>query len=130
MSTVVAQPDQLEVAEKALRWVFPDLKFDRTQITPDAALYSFRVLRKVNLGARVAYGLYQLTQLPLNVREWSDIPQEIFSAVKDALEDPGKSMKSRIALALIALQHERLLQYHLRDPETFPCPDFSDLSLW
>ena len=72
----------------------------------------------------------KLTQLPLNVRSWSDIPKEVFDGAKEAVKEPQKSMKSRSAIALIALQHQRLMQWHLKDPETHPCPDFSDLSLW
>jgi hypothetical protein len=128
--TMVAQPDELAAADFALRWVFPDLKFERNQITPDAALYGFRVMRKVDIGSRAAYGLFQLTTLPLKVTTWSDIPKEIYQAVREAMKDPRKPMKSRVALAFIALQHQRLLQYHLNDPETHPCPEFSDKSLW
>jgi hypothetical protein len=124
------RPDDLEAAEFALRWVFSDLRFAQDQVTPEAALYAFRVMKKVDVGSRAAYGLFQLTQLPLNVRSWSDIPREIYGAVREAMKQPGKPMKSRIALAFIARQHQRLLQHHLNDPETHPCPDFSDKSLW
>jgi hypothetical protein len=29
-------------------------------------------------------------------------------------------------LAFIAWPHQRNLQLHLREPETYPCPDFRD----
>jgi hypothetical protein len=58
-------------------------------------LYAFRVMKKVDVGSRAAYGLFQLTQLPLNVRSWSDIPREIYGAVREAMKQPGKPMKSR-----------------------------------
>lgn len=130
MNASKPSPDRLEAAEAALRWVFPDLQFQPGQITPAAAVDAFRVLKKVDRGSRIARGLFELVQLPLNARSWSDIPEAVWDAAKEALKEPGHSMKSKVAVALIALQHERLMQWHLRDPENHPCPDFASYSLF
>ena len=118
-------PEQLQAAEGALSWVYPDLKFERSQITTDAALFAFVVMRKVNIGARAAYGMFKLYSL-VPPGKWSAIPKQVTKAVLAALQKPGKSLKSQIALAFIAWPHQRNLQLHLREPETYPCPDFRD----
>ena len=131
MSTVTElTEEQMNLASDALRGVFDDLKFLATQITPDAAADAFRAMRKLDHGSRVARGLFELVTLPISVRAWSDIPKELWGALKEALAEPGKSVKSRIGIALIVLQHKRLMQKHLDDPETFPCPEFHQASLW
>jgi hypothetical protein len=120
-------PEQAAAAEAALRYVFPDLRFRREQITLDAAKFAFEVLRRVDLGARAAYGLFKLYEGTLVVTEWSDIPKAVYDAAKEASAHPDRPMKSRIALAFIAWTLQRLMQKHLDDPETFPCPDYSGL---
>ena len=121
-------PEQAAAAEAALRFVFPDLKFQREQITLDAAKFALEVLRRVDVGARAAFGLFKLYQGTQVITEWNDIPKAIYDAAKEAAAHPDEPMKSRIALAFIAWTLQRLLQKHLDDPETFPCPDFRDLS--
>lgn len=115
-------PEQLDAAEAALLFIFPDLKFRRHQITLEAAVFAFVVLRKVDLGARAAYGMFKLYPTT-PIRKWSQIPKHIFNAVLAATKNK-KSVKSKISLALIALQHQRNLQNHLDNPETFPCPEY------
>ena len=121
-------PYQAEAAAAALRYVYPDLIFTTNNITLDAAKFAFEVLRRVDLGARAAYGFFKLYSGTITITEWSDIPKAVYDAAKAAAEHPNKSMKSSISLAFIALPSKRLLQKHLDDPDTFPCPDFRNLT--
>ena len=122
--------DRLKLVVAALLWVFPDLRFTPPQVTPEAAAYAFQAMRKLDAGSRVARGLFELVSLPLAVQKWSDIPEGLWDAFKEAMKEPGKSVKSRVGIALIVLQHLRQMQSHLDNPEAQPCPAFDQASLW
>jgi len=125
MSPTSATPETLELADKSLRFIFGEgLQYRRDQITPEAAAFSFEVVIKVDRGARAAYALFKLYESMSKVTEWKDIPEAVIGAVKAFFEQRHSSVKSVISVAFIALQHQRNLQMHLPDPETFPCPEY------
>jgi len=121
MPNEIPTPEALAAADLALRWIYPDLKFNRHQITPDAAVFAFVVLKKVNFAARMSYGAFKLYGVPTG---WSFIPKQVISGALGALKKPGKSLSNRVSLALIAWPHQRNLQKHLNEPDVYPCPDF------
>ena len=125
MSQDRPDPETLEAAEKALRFLFEkphDLRFRRDQITLDAAVFAFKALKKVDIASRASMGLFKLWK-PVPVRKWSQIPKLFAKAAKKALDEPGVYKKSRVG-ATVVISHRRNLQYHLDHPDTFPCPDF------
>ena len=115
-----------EAAEKALNFLFsPPLVFTRERITPEAAIFAFKALIKVDQGSRASYGLFKLWS-PVPATSWKGIATKFAKAVIGALKDPDQYKKSLIGLAYIVQPHRRNLQLHLRDPDTFPCPEFKD----
>ncbi|MDA2923754.1 hypothetical protein MYX65_03690 [Acidobacteria bacterium AH-259-L09] len=114
----------LDAAEKALRFVFqnPPLQFKRSQITLDAAVFAFQVLIKVDQASRASLGLFKLWS-PIPVRSWAGISKIFVKAVIAALKDPTKYGRSKIG-ATVAITYRRLLQAHLAEPSTFPCPEY------
>ncbi len=118
-------PQQLAAAEKALRFVFPNLQFVRSQITPEAAAFAFETVRRVDIGSRVAGGLFKLYDLSKPVHEWKDIVDTIVAAVEEALKDPQESVKSEIGLAYIRYFYSHGIQANLTYGEdVYPCPEF------
>ena len=125
MPTTNVPPETLELADKSLRFIFGDgLHYTRNQITPQAAAFSFEVVIRVDRGARAAYALFKLYESISKVTEWKDIPDAVTGAVKAYFEQSHSFVKSAISVAFIAVQHQRNMQMHLTDPETFPCPEY------
>jgi hypothetical protein len=118
---------QSAAATAALRYIYPNIRVRDSQITLDAAKFAFELVRRVDIGARAAYGLFKIYGGSLTVTEWKDIPNFVYEAAKAAAEHPNESMRSLIAVTFIALPLQRLVQAHLDDPETFPCPGFAEL---
>ena len=119
----MSQPtkEHLDAAEAALRFIYPKLQFTRKQITPQAAAFAFKVLYKVDKGARFSSGLFSLNRV---YTKWSQIPKTVARAIYKALKDPDEYKKNMVSVAFIAKQHKRNLQQHLKYPDIFPCPDF------
>lgn len=112
---------QLDAAEKSLRFIYPSLQFKRNQITPQAAAFAFKVIVKVDKGTRISSGLFKLTGV---YTSWKSLPQKFVKAIYELFKDPSEFKKNAVSAAYIASPHRRNLQYHLDDPDTFPCPDF------
>jgi hypothetical protein len=121
--TLLTDPVKQEAAEKALNALFqPPLRFKRDQITLDAAVFAFRSIVKVDQASRMSAGLFKLWS-PTPIRSVAGIAMAFAKAVIAATRDPNAYKQSPIG-STIAVVHRRNLQYHLDDPETFPCPDY------
>jgi hypothetical protein len=125
MAATKADPSTAEAAEKALRFIFQSphaLKFKRSQITLDAAVFAFRALIKVDKASRASMGFFKLWS-PVPVRSWGAIPKLFVKAVNAALKDPRQYKASPIGRT-VAITHRRNLQAHLDMPDVMPCPQF------
>lgn len=114
---------KVDSAYQALKFVFPDLNIKKEQITPEAAAFAFKVLVKVDKGARFSKGAFDLHKV---YSSWTSFGIAFCKAISEILKNPNKTFKNPVAIALIAKQHERNLKMHLQNPETFPCPDFKN----
>ena len=124
MSTI-ADPDAQQAAEQALRSIFHGphaLRFQRTQITLDAAVFAFQAIVKVDQASRAAAGLFKLWS-PVPVTSWKGIPKMFVKAVLAATKDPNTYKQSKIGLT-VAITHRRNLQAHLDMPNVMPCPAY------
>ena len=124
MSTI-ADPEVQEAAERSLRCIFHgahELRFRRSQVTLDAAIFAFQAIVKVDQASRSAAGLYKLWS-PIPVRSWTGIPKMFVKAVLAATKDPGVYKQSKIGLTA-AITHRRNLQAHLDMPDVMPCPGY------
>ncbi|GAB5534010.1 MAG: hypothetical protein Rubg2KO_02590 [Rubricoccaceae bacterium] len=108
-------------AYEALRFIYPTLNVTKSQVTPQAAAFAFKVLVKVDQGTRFSSGLFKLNRV---YTSWSSIPTAFAQAVYTALKNPDAKLKNAVASAFIAKQHRRNLQQHLLMPDVMPCPDF------
>ncbi|MEL6613987.1 MAG: hypothetical protein AAFQ53_17970, partial [Bacteroidota bacterium] len=81
--------EKRKAAFAALKFIYPDLSFTEAQITPQAAAFSFKVLTKVDFGARASSGIFSLYAV---YTKWSQIPTGFAMAILTAISYPG-SMK-------------------------------------
>lgn len=110
-----------EVVVRALKSIYPTLMVQWHQITPDAAVFTAKLIQKVDAGARASASLYGA----VGVRSWASIGLAAIKVIANYIDtDTFKS--NLISIRFIASQHERNLQMHLQDPQTFPCPDFAN----
>jgi len=110
-----------EAGYKALKLIYPNLKFTKNQVTPQATAFAFKLLYKVDNGTRWSGAIFNLYGV---YTSWSQLPKVFSKSVYDFLKNPNQAMMNRITLYFVASQHQRNLQYHLNDPENFPCPAF------
>ena len=114
-----------EMSEAIVRALFPDLAhLARGRITPDAATFLLACVHRLEFATATTSALFALHgPLPRSVFGLSlKAAKAIMKAVEPNVR-PGISF-NRIAFTFVALPHKRHLAAHLRDPETFPCPDY------
>lgn len=116
------------VAGKALRFVYPGLQFSDDVIQAKTAAIALYLARALDGTSRATYGAFKFyesisTGILKGNLTWSDVPKAAFDAANDAMEDE-KPQRNMIAAAWVrSAAPQRLVQQHLRDPETFPMPE-------
>jgi len=125
MSVPMSQKETQKAAAAALNTIFTQqhkLNFREEQITLDAAVFSFKALMAVDKASRASLGLFKLWS-PIAPTSWAGIGVKFVKAVLKATDQPEKYQNSAIGRTT-AIPHKRNLQFHLNDPDTFPCPDY------
>ena len=125
-SCSVTSQEVQQAAEKALRYVYPNLSFTYNQITPDAAYFAFASLCACSAIARSTKAIFDIYSAAVHGAtggDWKKFGKESVQAVLDLFSGGGKPEKNSIASSVMAWRYLRLLQHHLIDPETFPCPE-------
>ena len=120
--------EKQKVAGKALRFVYPNIKFPDSNITPSTAAIALYLARALDSTSRATYGAFKFyekvsTGVLMGKIVWSDLPKAAFDAVNEALDD---DMPQRNAISLAFIHRAAMpqnVQAHLNDPETFPMPE-------
>ena len=120
MGVDAPEPGVRETVVDALKFVYPTIRVQPVQVTPELAAYAFLLARALDSSARVTYGAFSFYAAVVNgtlTRSWKDVPKDVVDGVRAALED-SDPQRNMIASAFIHYKFpERLVQKYIDEPD-------------
>lgn len=113
-------------AQECIRVLFPEIKVTPSQITPEAAAFIFTAVSKLRLSSLMTHAMFKLYR-PIPPQSATGLSLYLAKAIIGAVAPMSNAdlQWNLVSYNFVIAPHRQNLANHLRDPETFPCPDYA-----